>query len=103
MTEKNRFLSVRLTETERKHLDELAEKSGLSLSNTIRACINGTELWERQSAEIKDLYTEINRIGTNINQIARKINAGIGTKSDVRETLFLLSKVYQLMEQVAER
>lgn len=103
MTEKNRFLSVRLTETERKHLDELAEKSGLSLSNTIRACINGTELRERQSAEIKDLYTEINRIGTNINQIARKINAGIGTESDVRETLFLLSKVYQLMEQVAER
>ena len=88
---------------DRSHLDELAEKSGLSLSNTIRACINGTELRERQSAEIKDLYTEINRIGTNINQIARKINAGIGTKSDVRETLFLLSKVYQLMEQVAER
>jgi len=103
MTEKNRFLSVRLTETARKHLDELAEKSGLSLSNTIRACINGTELRERQSAEIKDLYTEINRIGTNINQIARKINAGIGTESDVWETLFLLSKVYQLMEQVAER
>ena len=103
MTDKNCFLSVRMTEKERKHLDELAEKSGLSLSNTIRACINGTELRERQSAEIKDLYTEINRIGTNINQIARKINAGIGTKDDVREALYLLGKVYQLMEQVAER
>ena len=103
MTEKTCFLSVRMTCAERAHLNQMAKKSGLSLSNTIRACINGTELRERQSAEIKDLYTEINRIGTNINQIARKINAGIGTKSDVRETLFLLSKVYQLMEQVAER
>ena len=103
MTGKNRFLSVRMTEAERKHLDELAEKSGLSLSNTIRSCINGTELRERQSAEIRDLYTEINHIGNNINQIARKINAGLGTKDDVQEALYLLRRVYELMEQAAER
>ena len=103
MSEKNYFLSVRLTEQERRHLDELARKSGLSLSNTIRACISGTQLRERQSAEIADLYTEINRIGTNINQIARKVNAGYGTKGDIKEATMLLGKVYQLMEEVADR
>ena len=49
------------------------------------------------------LYTEINHIGNNINQIARKMNAGLGTKSDVQEVLFLLRKVYEKMEVIADQ
>ena len=33
--------------------------------------------------ELHDLYVEINHIGNNINQIARKANAGFATKEDV--------------------
>lgn len=102
MTEKTCFLSVRMTASERAHLDQLAKKSGLSLSNTIRACINGTEIRERQAPEIRQLYTEVNRIGTNINQIARRINGGIGTEEDVERILSLLQKVYHQMERIAD-
>lgn len=102
MTEKTCFLSVRMTCAERAHLNQMAKKSGLSLSNTIRACINGTEIRERQTPEIRQLYTEINRIGTNINQIARRINGGIGTEEDVSRALYLLQKVYEQMERIAD-
>ncbi len=49
------------------------------------------------------LYTEINRIGNNINQIARKLNAGLGTGADVREVKYLLRLVYERMEEVADK
>ena len=102
MQEKSKFLSVRLTAEEREHLDRLAKESGLSLSNLIRSCTNRTEIRQRQPAEINDLYREINRIGVNINQIARSVNAGIATRQDVKEALFLLRQVYLLMERVAD-
>ena len=98
MQEKSKFLSVRLTAEEREHLDRLARESGLSLSNVIRS----TETRQRQPAEINDLYREINRIGVNINQIARSVNAGIATRQDAKEALFLLRQVYLLMEKVAD-
>ena len=101
-TEKDCFLSVRLTKEEKQHLEQLAKQSGLTLSNTIRACINGTEIRQSQPAEIGKLYTEVNRIGNNINQIARSVNAGIATAEDARQVLFLLRKVYDLMEAVAD-
>ena len=91
-----------MTKEEREHLDQLSQESGLSLSDTVRACISGTEIRQRQDAEIKDLYTEINRIGNNINQIARSVNAGIADAEDVRQALLLLRKVYELMEAVAD-
>ena len=83
MQEKRKFLSVRLTAEEREHLDRLAKESGLSLSNVIRSCIDRTEIRQRQPAEISDLYKEINRIGVNINQITRSVNAGIDAPGDL--------------------
>ena len=99
---KIKFLSVRLTVEEREDLDRMARESGLSLSNVIRSCIDRTEIRQRQPAAINDLYKEINRIGVNINQIARRANAGIATQKDVKEALFLLRQVYALMEKVAD-
>ena len=94
---------MRLTEKERQPLNQLAQESGLARSNVVRSCLEQTELRPRQPAEIGDLYREINRIGVNINQIARSVNAGIATVEDVRQARFLLRQVYQLMEAVADR
>jgi hypothetical protein len=43
----------------------------------------------------------VNRIGVNINQIARSVNAGIATPDDARQALFLLKKINELMVKVA--
>ena len=103
LKEKEHFLSVRLTKEEREHLKRLADESGLTMSDAVRACVAGTEIRQRPPSEIKDLYTEVNRIGNNINQIARSVNAGIANAEDARQALFLLRKVYDLMEAVADR
>ena len=103
LKEKEYFLSVRLTKEEREHLKRLADESGLTMSDAVRACVAGTEIRRRPPSEIKDLYTEVNRIGNNINQIARSVNAGIANAEDARQALFLLRKVYDLMEAVADK
>ena len=63
----------------------------------------GVTIRQRPPKELHDLYAEINRIGTNINQIARKTNAGFATKDDMRELLFLMKAIEQKMAKVAEQ
>ena len=64
--------------------------------------ISGLEVKARPSQEIRELRTEVHRIGNNVNQIARSVNAGIATRQDAKEALFLLRQVYLLMEKVAD-
>ena len=101
--EKNCFVNVRMTVEERSRLEGMAKEAGLTRSDFVRACVSGKEIRQRQGAEIGQLYTEINRIGNNINQIARSVNAGIADAKDAREALFLLRRVYELMEAVADK
>ena len=43
------------------------------------------------------------KIGVNINQIARSVNAGIAKAEDARRGLYLLEQVYELMYEVAKK
>ena len=45
----------------------------------------------------------VHKIGVNINQIARSVNAGIAKADDARRGLYLLDQVYELMYQVAKK
>ena len=57
----------------------------------------------RPPQEIKGLRWEVHKIGVNINQIARSVNAGIANAEDARQGLYLLNRVYELMYEVAKR
>ena len=103
MTTKDYFLSVRLKPTEHQKLKQLCEDSGLPASTVIRQLIAGAEVRPRRTKELKELYLAINRIGTNINQIARKINAGFGTRNDMQELLYLMGQIELQMSSIAER
>ncbi|MEL7609134.1 MAG: MobC family plasmid mobilization relaxosome protein [Bacillota bacterium] len=76
-----------------------AKQCGLSKSVYLRRLILDKPVKARPPEAIHELYVEINRIGTNINQIARGVNSGLGTLEDVRQALFLLNKVYELVER----
>ena len=52
---------------------------------------------------IRDLYAEINRIGNNVNQIARSVNMGIATPETAEQSLFLLQRIYDLMYALANK
>ncbi len=84
-----------------KILEKNVAKSGLSKSAYIKKLILGTPIKARPSKEIGQLYTEINRIGTNINQIAKAVNSGYATGHDIHNSEFLLQKVHDLMFKVA--
>ena len=103
MTPKDYFLSVRLKPTEHQKLKQLCWDSGLPASTVIRQLITGAEVRPRRSKERKELYQAVNRIGTNINQIARKANAGFATRNDMQELLYLMGQIELLMSNIADR
>ena len=65
---------VRLTGDERLHVERQAAAAGLALSDYCRRAILGQTVTPRRSAADDRLLLEINRIGVNLNQIARAVN-----------------------------
>ena len=102
MPERTHMISVRLTDAERRKLSQICAVSGLPVSAAVREMIGGVTIRQRPPQELHDLYVEINHIGNNINQIARKANAGFATRSDMRELLFLMRKIEERMSRIAE-
>ena len=80
-----------------------ARTCGLSKTAYLRRLILGKEVKALPSQEIKALRTEVHKIGVNINQIARSVNAGIAKAEDARRGLYLLEQVYELMYEVAKK
>lgn len=103
MPERTRIVPIPFTVQEYQQLTALCQKSGLSVSEVVRSVLSGVELRERPPDDLRKLYTEINHIGNNINQIARKISSNLGTRADVREALHLLHLIYERMEEIADR
>ena len=102
-TNKEHMISVRLTDAGRRKLSQICAVSGLPVSAVLRQLISGVTIRQRPPGELHELYLEINHIGTNINQIARKANAGFATKDDMRALLFLMKAIEQKMAKVAEQ
>ena len=97
------MVSVRLNAAEREKLRQLCAVSGLPVSAVLRELISGVTIRQRPPGELHELYLEINRIGTNINQITRKVNAGFATKDDMKELKFLMRVIEQKLTKVAEQ
>ncbi len=95
-------LCLRLDEPEAARLRADAKRCGLSKTAYLRRLILGAKLKTRPSEEIKRLRTEIHYIGNNVNQIARKVNAGFGTKADTEQLQYLLGEIYRLMYEIAK-
>ena len=71
-------IKVRITTEERKRLDNICKKLGVSKSffirNVVNLHINTKTLNQDSRKELKDLTYHIFKIGTNINQIAHYFN-----------------------------
>lgn len=96
-------LHIELTPAQYRLLTEQAKACGLSKRAYLVRLIDGTPVRTRPSQEIKDLRWEVHKIGVNINQIARSVNAGIARAEDARRGLFLLNQVYELMYEVMRK
>ena len=70
----NAFL-VRLTDKEMLLLNEKVKKSGLSRERLVRKIISNCQIHEFPPVDFFTLIREINRVGCNIDQILRVVNA----------------------------
>ena len=101
--EKMHHLHIELTPAQYQLFTSQAKQCSLSRRAYLVRLIEGNPVRARPSQEIKDLRWEVHKIGVNINQIARSVNAGIARAEDAKRGLFLLEQVYELMYQIARK
>lgn len=96
MKENKIKISVRLNEKEHKQLQRQAENAGLKMEPFIRKLIMGADIQPRPPDNVVQLIREINFIGNNINQIAKKVNTENNvSQSQLEEILHLLGEIYR--------
>ena len=64
-----------VTPKQKGKLDRTAEKAGITLSECLRRMIDKLKISEKPPIEFPKMIVELRRIGTNLNQIARALNA----------------------------
>ena len=102
---KNRTVSIlfRVTPSECKVIRTKAKMSGLSMSEFIRRSLNGQKITTAPPVDFYTLLWQIKRIGSNLDQLLRKLNTyGIAyslelenCEEDIKEMKRLLIETYQ--------
>ena len=82
-----RTVGVRVTAAEAAELRERAQTAGLSMGAYLRRRALGQRV--RIAAELR----ELNRIGVNLNQMARAMNSGAGAPAGTREAVERVSEL----------
>ena len=81
-----------------------SKKSNLTMSKYINNCLKNKSIIVIENG--KEIYYELNKIGNNINQIAKKLNSNIATSSDLK-TLDNISKelanIWQLLNSLKSK
>ena len=105
--ESMRKTGLRLTEKEYGHVDTQCVKYGIKRSEYIRRLIEQdmgrVNLSEMKTQEAflqkKELIYEINRIGNNVNQIAKNVNSGRYTEYEKKKLFAMMDKINKLLEE----
>lgn len=94
---------MRVTMAERAHVEAQAELAALPMSDYGRARILGHRVRPRRAPYQEALLVELNKIGVNLNQIARAANRGQGLPPDFSEVVAeLRAAVHRAVEGLDE-
>ena len=91
---RGRTVGVRVTEAEAEELQERAQGARLSVGAYLRRRGLGQRV--RMAARRRlgaELLRELNRIGVNLNQMARAMNSGAGAPAGTREAVEQVSEL----------
>lgn len=97
--------SIRLSPEEERLLRQACERYGMNDSEYFRYLLNRNaggipaKKTKEEYQAIKELVTEINRMGTNINQIVRNVNLHYYSDSEKRKLFAMMSVI---MKKVVE-
>lgn len=89
---RDKTLTIRLTEKEREQILRRAAKARMSLTDYILAASTQTAIYVAE--DTRPLVTELKRIGTNLNQITTKINAGAFQSYNFQEVIDWQKAIY---------
>ena len=98
MKRKTYFVATRLNEAQYRKLEFLCKKTGFSQYKVLRQLLDEAELKERPSADYRDLCRRMDRIGNNINQIARRVNTN--RSANRRDVAELVSEFANLKTEI---
>ena len=94
----------RISEKEAELLSARALESGMKESDYIRLCISKGPMDHKEIRIIlHDMLTEINHIGTNINQVVKNNNSGLYLPSDKDRLLAYMQRLSLSMAEVVKR
>lgn len=95
---------VRLSTADKKKLDQMADRCGISSAGVIRNLIRKNRLPPPMSMEMKEAIFQLSRIGNNLNQLARAANttgnvpAEREFKNDLEDLKAILRKISDLYD-----
>ncbi len=98
-------MSIRVSERERRHIEEKAMATGLAASAYIRTmALDGGNVDTTIHEDRQKLMHELSAIGNNINQIARMANTNLFiSKSDVQDVKEQLRQIQRLLMQYIKK
>ena len=94
------IIPFRVSAREKEELEKKAAACGWSLSDYIRACIDGKHVTVIEGADA--LTEELRRIGNNLNQLTRHANTGFVDVIDLSETKREVARIWQLLNSLCQ-
>ncbi len=95
MIKRTTVIPLRLNKKELTHLNNLANKSGLSREKVLRGFINNTDIKQKPCTHHAELIRKISGLCNNANQLAFKANStGIATQESIDEMLRITKEIW---------
>ena len=99
--QKNQKINIRVTENEKKKIEEKAKRCNMTISKfMISSCLKDKIVIVN---ELDKVGTELRRIGNNINQLTRLANEKITTVIDLKELRMEVNNIWQLLKQLVQK
>ena len=97
---KSVMYSVRLTPLEYEALKSKCEKSGVEVSEFVRSAMKGKNV-----SVIEGIPVALNRIGNNINQIAKAFNYGLlsGAEADIKRAALDIAEMKKELFRISRK
>lgn len=105
MSTRDKTIRVRFTKAEREGLSKLAQEEGMSLSQCIRNRLykqDVTYVFITHNSDLARLASEVNKLGVNVNQIARNLNANRQYRRYLGATDMEADEVKKSLNRVAD-
>lgn len=95
---KNKRITIRVDEKLKEKIKSQSKKANMTMSEYINRVLKNKNIVVIEQG--REICFELNKIGNNVNQIARKLNSGIATKNDINNLDNVskeLNKIWQLL------